>query len=77
MVWPPRLFLRTVLDLPIVIDIDAAPAAILAVACRSNLSAYDASYIELAARLSVPLATTDRQLRSAARKSGVALALMP
>jgi predicted nucleic acid-binding protein len=34
---------------------------------------YDASYLELAQRRRLPLATTDRALRSAAAAAGVAL----
>ncbi len=36
-----------------------------------NLSAYDASYLELALRLDIPLATLDEKLIKAARKAGV------
>ena len=38
-----------------------------------GLSAYDASYLELAIREGLPLATSDDALKRAARKSGVAL----
>jgi predicted nucleic acid-binding protein len=37
-----------------------------------GLSSYDASYLELAARLGVPLATLDARLAQAARAEGVA-----
>jgi predicted nucleic acid-binding protein len=37
-----------------------------------ELSSYDASYLELAARLGVPLATLDGRLAQAARDEGVA-----
>jgi predicted nucleic acid-binding protein len=43
-------------------------------ATRHRLSTYDASYLELALRLGLPLATTDKRLRAAARAAGVALA---
>lgn len=36
-----------------------------------KLSAYDASYLELALRLGIPLATLDESLQKAAKKSGV------
>lgn len=38
---------------------------------RHGLSVYDASYLELAIRRSLPLATLDKDLRSAARAEGV------
>lgn len=43
----------------------------LQLARRYKLSAYDASYLELALRLGIPLATLDEDLRKAARKAGV------
>jgi predicted nucleic acid-binding protein len=42
-------------------------------AARHSLSAYDAAYLELARRKSIPLASRDEALRAAARKSGVKL----
>ena len=47
---------------------------IMALARKRQLSAYDASYLELALRLHLPLATQDRRLRSAAKAEGVTLA---
>lgn len=44
---------------------------ILALARRYGLSIYDAAYLELAARLALPLATLDQNLARAARESGV------
>ena len=41
---------------------------------QSNLTAYDAAYLELAVRERLPLATLDRELREAARGACVALA---
>lgn len=41
---------------------------------RFNLSAYDATYLELAMRLHLPLACRDGPLKSALSKAGVALA---
>ncbi len=43
----------------------------LQVARRHRLSAYDASYLELAMREGLPLATLDEDLQKAARKAGV------
>lgn len=58
------------------IEVDAATSAhalsdTLQLARRYKLSAYDASYLELALRLGVPLATLDEDLQKAARKAGV------
>lgn len=44
---------------------------VLALAARHALSAYDASYLALAVRLALPLATTDKRLAAAARLEGV------
>lgn len=41
------------------------------IARRYRLSAYDASYLELAMREGLPLATLDQDLQKAARKAGV------
>ncbi|MFQ5780717.1 MAG: type II toxin-antitoxin system VapC family toxin [Nitrospiria bacterium] len=43
----------------------------LQLAWRYRLSAYDASYLELALREGIPLATLDEDLQKAARKAGV------
>ena len=43
----------------------------LQLARRYKLSAYDASYLELALRLGIPLATLDEDLQKAAKKAGV------
>jgi len=58
------------------IEIDAATFAhalsdTLQLARRYTLSAYDASYLELAMRLGIPLATLDGKLQKAANKAGV------
>jgi predicted nucleic acid-binding protein len=45
----------------------------LALARKHRLSAYDSAYLELAQRLSLPLATFDAELRKAADKTGVAV----
>ena len=44
---------------------------IVALARTHALSAYDACYLELAMRLSLPLATLDRSLRNAAKEAGI------
>ena len=48
-----------------------------ALAAEHGLTAYDACYLELALRRRLPLATLDRALLAAMRKSGVALATLP
>ena len=58
------------------IGVDAAtfPRALadtLQIARRYRLSAYDASYLELAMRTGLTLATLDQDLRKAANKAGV------
>ncbi len=40
---------------------------------RTNLTVYDAAYLELAARRRLPLATLDEKLREAARRAGLQL----
>ena len=48
-----------------------AEAEILHLAQTQNLSAYDASYLELALRFQVPLRTADAALKRAARECGI------
>jgi predicted nucleic acid-binding protein len=63
-------------DLPISLDTETAEQAWSATARlaeRYALSVYDAAYLELAQRRQLPLATTDRALRSAAAASNVPL----
>lgn len=43
----------------------------LRLARKYKLSSYDASYLELAIRLNIPLATLDEDLQKAAKKAGV------
>lgn len=47
--------------------------SLLALARRCRLTGYDACYLELAVRRNLPLATRDKELRRAARTTGVAL----
>ncbi len=47
--------------------------SVVAIGRRHNLSAYDASYLELAMRQGLPLATQDTRLRAAATRAGVPL----
>ena len=58
------------------IEVDAATftharSGTLQLARRHKLSAYDASYLELALRRGLPLATLDEDLQNAARRAGV------
>ena len=60
----------------LMIEVDAATftqarTGILQLARRYNLSAYDASYLELSLRRGLPLATLDEDLQKAAKKAGV------
>ena len=63
-------------DLPIRVDIDSAEMAwtdTAALAERHQLTLYDASYLEVARRLSLPLGTLDGALRKAADAARVPL----
>lgn len=68
--------LRLLSGLPVAIDTQSPPHgfALMSLARKQTLSTYDVSYLELAMRLNLPLATKDRRLRAAARSVGVALA---
>lgn len=62
--------------LPISVHADSLPEAlgpILATARSQQLSAYDASYLVLAMREGLPLATLDSRMRAAATQLGVSL----
>jgi len=68
--------LQRISKLPIVIE--PVPTArafeqVLSVARQHQLTEYDASYLELALREGLPLATLDLKLRQVARSAGVAL----
>jgi predicted nucleic acid-binding protein len=66
-----RTFLTS---LRIVTDDETASRAwteILNLARHENLSPYDASYLELALRLGLPLATLDAKLKTAATAAGI------
>lgn len=59
--------------LPIQQDDKADGVALMELARRHGLTAYDATYLELAQRTGLPLATLDADLRRAARDEGIAL----
>ena len=66
-------FLRILGKLPIVVDRSPDETALLTLARRHRLTAYDAAYLELARREGLPLASLDGPLRGAATASGVPL----
>lgn len=71
--WRLAGFLR---ELPISIDDETASRvwhATAQLADTHHLTAYDATYLELAMRLGLPLATTDKPLIAAARSAEVAV----
>lgn len=72
-----RQGLEDLLALPVLVE-TSEPFRVfrelLPLARRHGLSVYDAAYLDLAARLGLPLATLDDNLARAARESGVELA---
>jgi predicted nucleic acid-binding protein len=69
-------FIALIGGLPIVIDEQTPSLAlgtVLDLARSERLSAYDASYLELAMRRGIPLAAKDDDLARAARRVGVTL----
>jgi len=69
-------FIALIGGLPIVIDLqtpDLALGRVLDLARSERLNVYDASYLELAMRRGLPLATKDSELANAAWRVGVSL----
>ena len=69
-------FLALLWQLPIVVEPERPErmlGEILALAREQGLSTYDATYLHLAMRRGLPLATTDELLRQAATRAGVPL----
>jgi predicted nucleic acid-binding protein len=69
-------FWETLQALPIEIEeysLEQCSSSIFDLARTHNLSAYDASYLDLAQRRSLPLATLDKRLMAAAKACGVPL----
>jgi predicted nucleic acid-binding protein len=64
-------FLRDFATLPIDLDITPETNEVLRLARAFQLSVYDAAYLELALRKSIPLATLDTDLIRAARLASV------
>ncbi len=66
--------LAEIATLPIRIDqpsLVRPPVSILSLCTKHLLTAYDAAYLDLAMRMSIPLATLDVRLRTAALGEGV------
>lgn len=72
-----NIFLRDLSRLRIQVDREPDEAVVLRLARSQRLTVYDASYLELALRASLPLATLDNDLRAAARKEGAKLVSAP
>lgn len=67
-------FLSLLRQLPIVVEMDPPERVfgeVVQLARQYHLSTYDASYLDLAMRLGVPLATHDEGLRRVAARCGV------
>ncbi len=63
-------------DLPLEVDLESmrrAYSSVLRLSRQHQLSAYDAAYLDLALFAALPLATLDKSLRGAAKRSGVEL----
>jgi predicted nucleic acid-binding protein len=67
------VFLRDLAGLRVRVDREPEEAVVLKLARTHGLSVYDASYLELALRGALPLATLDAQLTAAARAAGSGL----
>lgn len=70
-------FLGAVGDLPIEVDFLTNETAILALARQRGLTVYDAAYLELAQRRSLPLAAVDDALIRAATAVGTQVWQIP
>jgi len=66
-------FLREIARLRVQVDRSPEEAGVLLLARQHRLTVYDASYLELARRERVSLATLDSELRTAAMAAGVTL----
>jgi predicted nucleic acid-binding protein len=66
-------FLRALSRLRLTVDHEPEEQAVLSLARQHRLTVYDASYLELAQRLTLPIATLGKDLRAAAQAVGVSL----
>jgi predicted nucleic acid-binding protein len=72
-------FITLLSELPIIVDQESPERMIkeiFALARKHNLSSYDASYLDLAMRKGLPIATLDKNLLAAAKRSEVSLLKM-
>lgn len=69
--------LRTLYVIVDMTDMARIFSVVLELARAQGLSGYDASYLELARRDGVPLATADKAMRAAATRIGVPLIEIP
>ena len=67
------MFLNDLALLPIRIDRGPDERLVVTLARKYRLTAYDAAYLDLAVRLTAPMATLDRALSDAARAEGLEL----
>ena len=67
------VFLNDLARLPIRIESDPNERLVVGLARTHRLTAYDAAYLDLAVRLTAPIATLDRALADAARAEGLEL----
>ena len=67
------MFLNDLARLPIRIEREPRGRLVVGLARKHHLTAYDASYLDLAVRLTTPIATLDRALADAARAEGLEL----
>lgn len=69
-------FIALLSELPIIVDQESPERMIkeiFGLARKHNLSSYDASYLDLAMRKGLPIATLDKNLLAAAKRSKVSL----
>jgi len=69
-------FISLLFELPIIVEPESPErmlSEILALAREYKLSSYDASYLDLAMRKGLPIATTDKNIITAARRSSVSI----
>lgn len=68
-----QLFLKQLEVFNIQVDHDARVSNVMSLSRRYNLTFYDATYLEIAVRLKLPLATLDHALAAAAKQAKVEL----